>query len=277
MIIPMVISLLISFLLLFIPILFFIIIPRKKKKQRNIEISKIKDMHMSDLLRSNDLEEYCEIFAKNKIENIEMAIGLSESDLMNMGISILGDRRKLLSLFNEQETRLNADETKLVRCRMCRSLISSKENICPHCGKRIKMTTWFKIIIVLFVIGILSLTIHITLDTNTTSSVDTIQTSDTNASNDAVNTDVDSRNRLAYTSWEPRPRPNPHGGVQSSQVLDFEEDTFVGYNIHGIVVSGEYTVSGNTVTFIGMGVMGMQTGKLSGGRLIIGDTVFYKL
>ena len=84
------------------------------------------------------------------------------------------------------------------------------------------------------------------------------------------------RNPLAYTSWEPKPRPNPYGGVDSSQILDFEEDTFVGYNIYGVVATGKYTVSGNTVIFIN--IMGMSTtGKLSGGRLIIGNTGFYRL
>jgi hypothetical protein len=84
------------------------------------------------------------------------------------------------------------------------------------------------------------------------------------------------RNPLAYTSWEPRPRANPYGGVASSQILDFNEDTFVGSNVYGVVAAGKYTVSGNTVTFIN--TRGLSaTGTLSGGRLIIGQTVFYQL
>ena len=84
------------------------------------------------------------------------------------------------------------------------------------------------------------------------------------------------RNPLAYTSWEPRPRPDGYAsGVARCTIIDFDEDTFVASNIYG-TIKGKYTVSKNTVTFVSA-MYGVETGKLSGGRLIIGKATFYRL
>jgi len=84
-----------------------------------------------------------------------------------------------------------------------------------------------------------------------------------------------SRNPLAYTSWEPRPGPDIYAsGVAKCTIIDFDENIFVASNIYGSIY-GKYTVSGNTVTFVSL--YGVETGRLSGGRLIIGRAAFYRL
>jgi hypothetical protein len=58
---------------------------------------------VTDILKQNGLEQYCEIFEQNKIDTAEVAKELTDSDYLGMGISILGDRKRLLSLFAKQE------------------------------------------------------------------------------------------------------------------------------------------------------------------------------
>jgi len=83
------------------------------------------------------------------------------------------------------------------------------------------------------------------------------------------------RNPLAYTSWEARPHPDNYAnGVARFPIIDFDEDIFVASNIYGTIY-GKYTVSGNTVTFVSS--YGVETGRLSGSRLIIGRAAFYRL
>jgi len=107
----------ISFIYLFV--YFIIIIPRKKRLQKeeekikseqerkikiNEKIKSIKEMAFRDLLEQNDLKQYCEIFENNKIENINNALDLNDNDLINIGISILGDRKKILSLIEQKKS-----------------------------------------------------------------------------------------------------------------------------------------------------------------------------
>jgi len=100
-----------------------IIISRKKRLQkkeekikadeeRKIEINEkmksINEMTIKDLLEQNDLKQYCEIFENNKIKNLQYAIDLNENDLLNIGISILGDRKKILSLIANRRLALES-------------------------------------------------------------------------------------------------------------------------------------------------------------------------
>ena len=70
------------------------------------KIKSINEMAIKDLLEENDLKQYCEIFENNKIENIQNAIDLNDNDLINIGISILGDRKKILSLIENKRSAL---------------------------------------------------------------------------------------------------------------------------------------------------------------------------
>lgn len=52
---------------------------------------------MAIWLQQNELEEYCDAFAKNAISGAEL-LELSEKDLENIGVKKLGSRKKLLKL-----------------------------------------------------------------------------------------------------------------------------------------------------------------------------------
>lgn len=93
---------------------FFYIVPQQKKRkleqekenQRVVEVSKLKAMPLNNFLKQNGLEQYSELFEKNKIESIAMAVDLTDSDLLNMGISSFGDRKNILNLFAEKQSLL---------------------------------------------------------------------------------------------------------------------------------------------------------------------------
>jgi TM2 domain-containing membrane protein YozV len=76
----------------------------ERKIKINEKIKSINEMAFKDLLEQNDLKQYCEIFENNKIENIKNAIDLNDNDLMNIGISVLGDRKKILSLIENKRS-----------------------------------------------------------------------------------------------------------------------------------------------------------------------------
>ena len=116
----------ISFIYLFVYLI--IIIPRKKRMQReeeknkseqerkikiNEKIKSINEMAFKDLLEQNDLNQYCEIFENNKIENLNNALDLNDNDLINIGISVLGDRKKILSLIEQKRSVLDRANTLL--------------------------------------------------------------------------------------------------------------------------------------------------------------------
>ena len=113
---------------IYIMVFITIIIPRKKKIQKeeekvkadeerkikiNEKIKSVNEMPFKDLLEQNDLKQYCEIFENNKIENVKNALDLNDNDLMNIGISILGDRKKILSLIENKRSALERGKTLL--------------------------------------------------------------------------------------------------------------------------------------------------------------------
>jgi hypothetical protein len=60
------------------------------------------------ILTENDLADYISIFEQNKLNSIELLSDITESDYEKIGISALGDRKKLLKLFFKNE---NQDQT----------------------------------------------------------------------------------------------------------------------------------------------------------------------
>jgi hypothetical protein len=130
------------------------------------------------------------------------------------------------------------------------------------------------IVMVLAIIGVLFYCLSVDKSCDSASPVTSNSTA---AGNNNSRASSNENNRLTYTSWEPRPGPDIYASdVSKATTIDFQENTFVGQNLYGVVASGSYTVSGDTVTFIS--VLGMPTtGRLSGGRLIIGRAVFYQL
>ena len=74
----------------------------EENEKRHINnINKLKKMSVAELLKKKGLEEYCEIFEKNKIETIEIAIKLTEDDLASLGIELLGARKNIIALFEK--------------------------------------------------------------------------------------------------------------------------------------------------------------------------------
>jgi len=106
---------------IYLLIYFIIVIPKKKKKKIEAEekrtkedriekisekIKTINEMPFKDWLEQNDFKQYCEIFEQNKIENLNTGLKLTDTDLLNVGISVLGDRIKILSLLEEKRAAL---------------------------------------------------------------------------------------------------------------------------------------------------------------------------
>jgi hypothetical protein len=63
-------------------------------------------------------------------------------------------------LFPERKAKTTKDKEDfmadyLVTCKVCGQSISNKAKVCPHCGKRLKMAVWLKIIIGIVLLGII--------------------------------------------------------------------------------------------------------------------------
>lgn len=119
---------------------------QKGKAQAEAEIANQKETPMKEFLIQNGLEQYCDIFKQNKIETLFSAIELTDSDLLNMGISTLADRKKLASLLAEK---LSASKGPRNRCPYCGSTDfqwvsfgGSGENKCKGCGKGFIRPKW---------------------------------------------------------------------------------------------------------------------------------------
>jgi hypothetical protein len=62
---------------------------------------------MIAILENNNLQDFILIFEKNKILDIETASELTDTDLEKIGISALGDRKKILRIFSQKlETKI---------------------------------------------------------------------------------------------------------------------------------------------------------------------------
>jgi len=44
----------------------------------------------------------------------------------------------------------------LIQCKVCGNQVSNKAKVCPHCGKRLKMAVWLKIVIAIVVLGVIN-------------------------------------------------------------------------------------------------------------------------
>jgi SpoVK/Ycf46/Vps4 family AAA+-type ATPase len=89
-------------ILLFIAISATVIIRTISLEEKKRQQTKLSETPVTDLLKQNGLEQYCNIFETNKIENTNIAIELTDTDLINMGVAVLEDRIKLLKLFLEE-------------------------------------------------------------------------------------------------------------------------------------------------------------------------------
>jgi hypothetical protein len=62
---------------------------------------------LKKILVDNNLEDCIPKFEKNKISDFDIISELTESDLEKIGISALGDRKKILKLFSHDSGKLN--------------------------------------------------------------------------------------------------------------------------------------------------------------------------
>jgi hypothetical protein len=90
-----------------------------------------------DILLENDLEEYVDIFEKNKLTNLEIIIELTESDLEKLGIMVMGDRKKILKIYSANK---NKKENVVLINEMENTWVEKEDfwdekNRCWICGK----------------------------------------------------------------------------------------------------------------------------------------------
>ena len=104
-------GLIIGILLIILGVTLFIGIPiiiySNKKKEDEIgqkpkNYEKFVGKNYKDILLENNLGEYINIFTENKLTEIEIIIGLTDSDLEKIGITTLGDRKKILNIFSTE-------------------------------------------------------------------------------------------------------------------------------------------------------------------------------
>ena len=75
-------------------------IDSNENEQRINKYEKYLGKNYKDILLENNLSEYIEIFTKNKLTEIEIISDLTDSELENIGITLLGDRKKIMKLFS---------------------------------------------------------------------------------------------------------------------------------------------------------------------------------
>jgi hypothetical protein len=64
--------------------------------------SKFVGRNYKDILLENNLGEYVTLFTENKLTDIPIISGLTDSDLEKIGITILGDRKRILQIFSPE-------------------------------------------------------------------------------------------------------------------------------------------------------------------------------
>jgi hypothetical protein len=67
-------------------------------QNEKIKIKNIAKYNFIEILKKNNLDEYIEIFNSNKLIEIDVVKDLNEDDLDNIGITILGDRKKIINI-----------------------------------------------------------------------------------------------------------------------------------------------------------------------------------
>jgi len=72
----------------------------------------LKTIEYKNVLKNNNLENYIEIFEKNKLNDIELIMTLTENDYEKIGINILGDIKRLLIIFSKNELIKNINNYK---------------------------------------------------------------------------------------------------------------------------------------------------------------------
>jgi hypothetical protein len=115
------------------------------------------------ILMNNGLEDYIKIFEQHKLLDIRIVSDLTESDLEKIGISALGDRKKILRLFlPKPEQRIQDMKPKLPHHVVVQHSTMSGEDVSTGFGKGFGETVgkkaggcaWFLGIITIIIIVI---------------------------------------------------------------------------------------------------------------------------
>jgi len=72
------------------------------KLNSNEKNENIENINYKTVLEKNMLGEYIELFEKNRLDNIDIIVNLSEADYEKIGINILGDRKRLIKIFTKE-------------------------------------------------------------------------------------------------------------------------------------------------------------------------------
>jgi|GEM_PF-5935033 len=81
----------------------------KKNNRQNLEdMVKFYGKNYSDILTEAGLGEYCEAFEKNKLTDWETISSMTSDDLKDIGVESVGDRKKILSVFEIDSGRLES-------------------------------------------------------------------------------------------------------------------------------------------------------------------------
>ena len=85
---------------------------------------------IKDLLTKNNLSSYIDLFEKNHLLDSEVLKTVTDADYQSIGVSILGDRKKLLSLFanDSNETKTESKSEPQEEKKEEDELISTKRN-----------------------------------------------------------------------------------------------------------------------------------------------------
>jgi hypothetical protein len=95
-----------------IGIVWLIILKIKKegiKGNSKINIGEIKNIDYKTILNENGMGEYIVLFEKNKLNELDLIIDLSENDYEKLGIELMGDRKRLLKLFSKENIYKNIE------------------------------------------------------------------------------------------------------------------------------------------------------------------------
>lgn len=120
----------------------------KKLPRKNYQ--DIKNIDYKKVLKCNSLEEYIDLFEKNRLDDIEIIMTLTENDYEKIGINILGDKKRLVNVFSKNELNKHFneyqkdEEVKNVttteyrnenkkKCKHCEYIYSGC-SYCPNCG-----------------------------------------------------------------------------------------------------------------------------------------------
>jgi len=111
----------------------------------NENVYKISKINLIDIFIDNNFEEYISIFENNKLTDLNIISELNEYDLEKLGINKMGDRKIMLKLFSELNTKKSSNTRKIngltengnLECPNCNRINPSNIQNCKHCGYKL--------------------------------------------------------------------------------------------------------------------------------------------